>query len=116
MLTPLRFSSPAGFALVLAVLLPLGWWAADRTARLLHRSDPGEIVIDEVLGMGLTLAAVARPTPVSLLAAFLLFRLFDVLKPPPLRSLEHLPGGLGIVADDIGAAAWAAAVLWLLPR
>lgn len=113
-LAPLRAASPAAFGLALAALLPLSLWAADRAARTLRRTDPGEVVIDEVLGMGLTLAAVARPAPVSLLAAFLLFRFFDILKPPPLRRLERLPGGLGIVADDAGAAAWAAIVLWLL--
>jgi len=113
-LAPLRAASPVAFGLALAALVPLSLWAADRASRVRRQADPGEVVIDEVLGMGLTLAAVAAPSPKSLLAAFLLFRFFDVLKPPPLRRLERLPGGLGIVADDIGAAGWAAAALWLL--
>lgn len=113
-LAPLRLYFPLAFAGTLAVLAGAGIWAAGRAARILRRRDPGEVVVDEILGMGLTIAATRSPTPVSLLAAFLLFRLFDILKPPPLRRLERLPGGIGIVADDVGAAVWAGAFLWLL--
>ncbi|MGH9661013.1 MAG: phosphatidylglycerophosphatase A family protein, partial [Bryobacteraceae bacterium] len=81
--------------------------------------DPGVVVIDEFLGQWLALAGVAAHNtasynPRSWLAAFVLFRLFDILKPWPCRELERLPGGVGIVADDIAAGAMAALVLWLM--
>jgi len=115
-LGPLRFACPPAFAVLLAALCAAGIVAAGRAARALADPDPRRVVIDEVVGMGLTLAAVRVPAPASLLAAFILFRVFDVLKPPPLRALERLPGGFGIVADDAGAAGYAALVLWLIGR
>lgn len=85
-----------------------------RAVRILGRGDdPGVIVIDEVLALPLALLAVpcAGRSGTVLAAGFLLFRLFDISKPYPCRRLEHLPEGLGIMADDWGAAAWAAAGL-----
>lgn len=88
-------------------------------ARLLGRgSDPGAIVYDEMASLPLGLLAVPataratlpEATPL-LLVAFLLHRLFDITKPFPCRRLEHLPAGLGIMADDWGAAAWMAVAL-----
>ncbi|MFM8224164.1 MAG: phosphatidylglycerophosphatase A [Planctomycetaceae bacterium] len=82
------------------------------TARLLGKArDPGAIVWDEIVGQWVVLLAVP-PSPGNWLLGFLLFRLFDTTKPWPLRRLEQLPGGLGIMADDLAAAAAAAAVLW----
>lgn len=85
-----------------------------RAVRLLGRGDdPGAIVLDEAAALPLALLAVpftARSWTV-LVAGFLLFRLFDIWKPVPCRQLESLPGGLGIMADDWGAAAWAAGCL-----
>lgn len=78
--------------------------------------DPGAVVFDEAAAMPLVLLAVppeAR-TPLVLLTAFGLFRLFDISKPPPCRQLERLPGGLGIMADDWAAASYAAAGLLVL--
>lgn len=87
-------------------------------ARLGRGSDPGAIVYDEMASVPLGLLAVpaaarsAFPEAVPLLVvAFLLHRLFDVTKPFPCRRLEHLPAGLGIMADDWGAAAWMAVAL-----
>ena len=86
-------------------------WAADVTARALNLKDPGLVVVDEVVGQWLALAG-ARPLNVkSWLGAFLLFRLFDIWKPVPVRNLEKLPGGSGIVADDLMAGLYAALVL-----
>jgi phosphatidylglycerophosphatase A len=69
--------------------------------------DPGPVVLDEVAGQWLALlvlvAAGHTPALAEVLAAFLLFRAFDVLKPWPIRALESLPGGWGIVADDLAA-------------
>jgi len=105
--------------LVLIVLTMLaGAWAATAAEAYLHTTDPGPVVIDEVMGMIVTLFLV----PVSwrgALLGFLLFRLFDIVKPFPARRLERLPGGVGIMADDFAAAVYAnvalRACLWLLP-
>ena len=88
-------------------------WAATRTAQALGVKDPGRVVVDEVLGQWIALAG-ARPFNwKSYAAAFVLFRLFDIWKPWPVRQLESLPEGLGIVADDVMAGFYAAALLWL---
>ena len=67
---------------------------------------------DEVIGQWISLAGARRFNWESCLAAFLLFRLFDIWKPPPVRQLERLPGGLGIVADDAMAGVYGALVLF----
>jgi len=104
-----------------AVLAALGFapavWAATRTARALKTKDPQVVVIDEVLGQWVVLAGAHQLNWITYLAAFALFRLFDILKPPPVRQLERLPEGLGIVADDLMAGIYGGLVLWLwLPR
>jgi phosphatidylglycerophosphatase A len=101
----------------LAVLLPLAVWACGREAARRGHADPGPVVLDEVVGQWLALAVVAiarsrPPEPGEMVAAFLLFRLLDISKPWPIRRLERLPGGWGIVADDL-AAAFLAGVLAL---
>jgi len=93
-------------ALAAVGLFPLGVWASARHAATTGIGDPGEIVVDEVVGQWLALLPVAydwRWYPV----AFVLFRVFDIWKPWPCRALEKLPGGVGIMADDIAAGAWA---------
>ena len=105
-------------ALVVAINvvgIPLCSVAARRLGR---GGDPGAIVYDEMASLPLGLLAVpaaarsAWPAAVPLLlAAFLLHRVFDITKPFPCRRLEHLPAGLGIMADDWGAAAWMAVAL-----
>ena len=87
-------------------------WAAGVFAREIGKKDPGQVVVDEVVGQWITLAGAMHLNWKSWLAAFLLFRLFDIWKPPPVRQLEHLPGGLGIVADDAMAGVYAALVLY----
>lgn len=78
--------------------------------------DPSRVVIDEVCG--LLVALVSRPKSVrAVIAGFVLFRIFDILKPPPVSTLEkRLDGGLGIMADDIAAGAMAAGVLAVAKR
>ena len=88
-------------------------WAATRTARALGVKDPGRVVVDEVIGQWLTLAGAHSFNWKSCAAAFLLFRIFDIWKPAPVRQLEKLPEGLGIVADDAMAGCYAAVLLWL---
>jgi phosphatidylglycerophosphatase A len=87
--------------------------AAGAVAAAMNIKDPGVIVIDEVLGQWVALAGALRVNAKSVIAAFLLFRLFDIWKPPPVRRLEALAGGTGIVADDLMAGGYAALVLLL---
>jgi phosphatidylglycerophosphatase A len=96
--------------LVLIFLLP-GIWASSRTARVLKIEDPSIVVVDEVLGQWLTLLGASTLNWKTFLAAFLLFRLFDIWKPWPIRRLENLPEGTGIVVDDLGAGVYGAIVL-----
>jgi phosphatidylglycerophosphatase A len=105
--------APWHFAVLAVLTFAPAVWSADVTARALKKKDPGLVVIDEVIGQWLTLAAAPVLNWKFLLAGFLLFRLFDIWKPPPVRQLEALPGGLGINADDAMAGAYGALVLWL---
>jgi len=98
--------------LLLSALLAfslLGIWASTRATKLLGNSDPSQIVVDEVIGQWITLAFVPfGNTGIEfILAGFLLFRLFDIWKPYPIDSLQELPGGLGVCADDILAGVYA---------
>ncbi|MCK5352465.1 phosphatidylglycerophosphatase A, partial [bacterium] len=92
----------------LAIITVLGIPAADHMERSLGASDPGRIVIDEIAGYLLAMAG----SPVEaryIIAGFFLFRFFDIVKPPPVRQAEkYLPGGFGVVADDLlaGVYAW----------
>jgi phosphatidylglycerophosphatase A len=111
----------SGFAgwqfLVLAAVGSVpGIWAATRTARSLKMKDPGMVVVDEVLGQWIALAGASPLNWKSYAAAFVLFRLFDIWKPPPARQFEALREGLGIVADDLMAGAYAALVLFVAGR
>ena len=102
-------SRPTVTVFLLAVIV-LGTWAAQGAERLLGGKDPGAIVIDEVAGM--TLSVVALPlTAGVLLAGFALFRVFDVVKPYPANALQRLPGGIGVMIDDLVAGLYALLVL-----
>ena len=91
--------------LVAAAFL-LGVPAAAVTARRTGRKDPGIVVVDEIVGMWISLLFLPL-TPATVLAAFVLFRVMDVWKPYPARQLERLPGGWGIMADDVMAGLYA---------
>jgi phosphatidylglycerophosphatase A len=102
--------SRAGLVAFLVAVVLVGTWAAHRAERRLGSKDPGVIVIDEVAGM--TLSVVALPlTPGVLLAGFVLFRVFDVVKPPPAHASQRLGGGVGVMIDDLIAGLYALAVL-----
>lgn len=103
-----------GFALLTLTALYPGIWASGVVARESGRKDPQIVVVDEVLGQWLTLAGAVRFNWVSLALAFGLFRLFDIWKPWPIRKLERLPGGAGIVLDDIAAGVYGALVLFVM--
>ena len=104
--------------LVLVIVVAVGTWSASAAERHYRREDPGEIVIDEVAGMMLTLLWLPSGW-VPFLVGFLAFRFFDIVKPFPARLAERLPGGVGVMADDLVAGLYGYAsvwtVLWLLP-
>jgi phosphatidylglycerophosphatase A len=100
---------------LLAVVTVLGTWAAGEAERALGGKDPGAIVVDEVAGMTLSVLTVPL-TPAVLLVGFLLFRVFDILKPFPARDAQRLPGGLGVMVDDLLAGLYALVVVLLLRR
>ena len=102
--------------LLAALLLAPGIWAADVVAKEIHITDPHIVVVDEVIGQWITLAGAATFNWKSWLAAFVLFRLLDVWKPAPARQLESLPGGWGIVADDVMAGLYGALAIFVLDR
>jgi phosphatidylglycerophosphatase A len=99
----------------LVVVTALGFWSAGATERHLGKRDPGLIVIDEISGQMVSLIFLPLNLGV-LVAGFFLFRLFDILKPFPVRRLEALPGGSGIMADDLMAGLYANLVLQALVR
>jgi len=102
--------------ITLAVLVTLiGIPAATQVSRASGRKDPQFVVIDEVAGQLIALFAAPLAWK-SFLAGFILFRVFDIIKPPPVRQLERLPEGTGIVLDDVMAGIYALAVMQLLLR
>lgn len=109
---------PAVELAAIAIVFLVGAWAATAAEGHFGHIDPGPVVIDEVLGMLVTLALI----PVSLtgaLVGFVLFRVFDVIKPPPCDKLEALQGGWGVMSDDFMAAVYAhlcvRLLAWLAP-
>ena len=118
-LNPLRVA----YGLVVLELLAItaialvGTWAATRTERLSGKKDPGKVVVDEVAGQMIALVPLSLGIGTvwwTVIPAFLLFRLFDIIKPYPCRHLEKLPSGLGIMADDIVAGIYAALAVAVL--
>ena len=100
---------------IIAVVLAVGVWAAGVAERRLGLDDPGPVVIDEVAGMLISLVMTGVGWS-GAIAGFLLFRLFDIVKPYPASRLERLGGGLGIMADDVMAGLYANVALQLLLR
>jgi phosphatidylglycerophosphatase A len=104
--------TPVAIALAVLVVL-VGIPAATRVARGSGVKDPQFVVIDEVAGQ--LIALIGAPFGwKTFLAGFILFRAFDIVKPPPVRQLEALPEGTGIVVDDVAAGIYALAVMHLL--
>ena len=102
----------AAMLLLTVVVTIVGVWAATRAEKALQRKDPSIVVIDEVAGQMIALLSGPFwfPTWWSLLSAFILFRIFDIWKPYPIRRLEALESGLGIMADDVLAGIYALVV------
>jgi len=96
------------------LILAVGVSAATSAEAYFGRKDPGHVIIDEVMGQMVVLAVNPRAGWKWLLGAYLLFRVFDVVKPFPARRLERLRGGWGIMLDDLAAGIWALAAFSLL--
>jgi phosphatidylglycerophosphatase A len=115
---PLRaYATTPVYLAVTAAVLAAGIWAAGGTERAMARKDPGPVVIDEVLGMLVTLAWLPLSW-IGVALGFLLFRVFDIVKLFPADRLERIPGGTGIMLDDAAAGVYAhltlrlAALIW----
>lgn len=101
--------------LVLILIFPVGSLCAGRTEGIMGRKDPGCVVIDELWGQWITIFFLTSTDVLWLFPAFVLFRIFDIIKPWPVRSSETwLPGGFGVMIDDAMAALYALVVLTLL--
>lgn len=102
-----------GFALVTLIVTVAGIWAAEISDAHWGTHDSQRIVVDEVAGYMVTMMLVNRGDWVLLGLGFVLFRAFDIIKPPPVRWLdENLPGGFGVVLDDVAAGVLGCAVLY----
>jgi phosphatidylglycerophosphatase A len=113
----LREAPPGIHALAILLTIGAGTWAAQHYASERAQSDPQSVVIDEVAGTLLALAAVRHEAFWLQALALLLFRVFDIWKPGPIRRAEHLsPAGVGIMADDVLAGLCAGALAWALAR
>ena len=110
--------SPVVEVALIAATFAAGTWAATHAERFFGGIDPGPVVIDEVLGMLITLAFIPAGWSAAL-AGFVIFRVFDVIKPYPANRLEKFHGGFGIMADDAMAGVYSNIMLrllmWLLP-
>jgi len=99
--------------LLITIITLVGIWAGTRAEKLLGKKDPGKVVIDEVAGQLIALLPILPkldPGWVSIIIAFVTFRLFDIVKPYPARRMEKLESGLGIMSDDVVAGAYAGVV------
>ncbi len=111
-----QFQLPlAASAVAAALLFLLGVAVCDRSSRQMGMKDPGCIVYDEIWAFVIVFAFV-EITWVSAIVGFLWFRLFDVTKPFPIKRFESMPGGWGVMVDDLIAAIYAAGALWLTQR
>jgi len=110
-----HWGDPGGFALylsILAALCALGTWISGRAEKIMGEKDCQKIVIDEIAGYFVTMLLVPSGWP-WIVAGFAMFRLFDITKPPPIRYLQSLGGGIGVMIDDVLAGILACLVLHL---
>jgi phosphatidylglycerophosphatase A len=103
-----------GVGVAALAVTAIGIWAASVVARDLGKKDPQIVVVDEVAGLLITMLPMAHVSWRAVLCGFLLFRLFDVTKPWPIRRFEKLPSGWGIVMDDVVAGVFGACVMAFL--
>lgn len=108
----LKLTPPFHLGIIIFIFL-LGVWISDRAEAVWKKKDPGAVIIDEIVGYLITMGLL----PFNLIKAtvgFLLFRVFDILKPFPIRRIERIGGGWGIMLDDLVAGFYAALILRLL--
>jgi phosphatidylglycerophosphatase A len=112
---PLQPAERLALLIALALLtFAAGVWSSTRACRMTGLKDPSPVVIDEVCGQLVALAPlVLAPSAAGVLAAFFIFRLFDIFKPYPIDRLEHLPEGFGVMSDDLLAGIYTAVVVWV---
>ena len=103
----LPFESTIVHVCLILIVLLAGVLTSDIIEKKVQHKDPSFIVIDEVLGMWITLLTLPK-TFIAYILGLIVFRIFDILKPPPIRNLESIEGGLGIIADDVIAGFLAA--------
>ena len=99
--------------IIVLALLALSIYVAGQAEKIYQKKDDQRIVIDEIIGLQITMLPVAINI-LNLCAAFVLFRIFDIWKPFPVKNMQGLPGGWGVVIDDVAAAIYAAVIMWLL--
>ena len=99
--------------LFLIIFIPIGVTASSAYEKHFGKIDPKEVVVDEVVGIMITLFALPF-TWINIIAGFILFRFFDIVKPFPIGKLQNIKGGWGIMADDIAAGIVSAAILRIL--
>lgn len=106
-----RTTAIAVLAVASVVFFALGVWAAGEAEKFFDRTDPGQVVVDEVVGQMMTFLLLPHATWKWLLGGFLLFRAFDIVKPFPARQAERFPRGWGIMLDDVVAGVYGLSVL-----
>jgi len=99
--------------LFVLTLLALSFYVAGQAEKIYQNKDDQRIVIDEIIGIQITMLPMAI-TILHLCIGFVLFRVFDIIKPFPINNLQRLPGGWGVVADDVGAGIYAGVIMFVL--
>jgi phosphatidylglycerophosphatase A len=107
--------SPLVYVLFFLGFTILSIWASGEAEGIFGKTDPGQVVIDEVCGYLVTMFLIPT-TPRNIILGFFLFRFFDIIKPPPARRAERLPGGFGIVIDDVIAGIYSNIILQVVIR
>lgn len=103
--------------LIILILSVVGTISASHAEKILEAKDPSSVVIDEVVGQLVIFCFISKPSFLNLLFGFLLFRCFDILKPPPIKNIERIfPSGFGIMADDLMAGFLGGTILWLVVK
>lgn len=113
-LARLAQTTTIGYVAVVVVAIAIAIWSADRCAHIFESGDPSQVVADEIVGFFLTVAFIQPLDAKTLILGFFLFRFFDIAKTWPADAAEALPGGYGIVIDDLVAGVYANLSLRLL--
>ena len=111
----ISFLDQLSYLLVILLVISLSIFISNEAVKIFNDKDPNQVVIDEVVGFLVTMIFIPFSIT-NIVAGFILFRFFDITKPYPLRNLEKLKDGYGIVLDDVAAGLWANAVLQIFVR